>query len=118
VAYHYEAQSCQHFRFFKENQMNIQSRTCANCAAFNPAPAVDEPSCGDLILFIERPGTAQELRRSPVATDLCHNHLTHSEDEQETALIEENREQGGMEQAIQAASSISLARAVVHRAMQ
>lgn len=98
--------------------MNIRARTCGNCSSFNASATVDEPSCWNLISFTERPGTASELHREPVASDFCNDHLTHTEDARETALIEEHREQGGIEQAIQAATSISIARSVVRRAMQ
>ena len=98
--------------------MNIRPRTCANCAAFNPTPTVDEPSCWNLTSFTVHPGTAPELHRSPEASDFCDDHLTPTEDAEDTALIEEHREQGGIEQAIQATSSMSIARSVVRRAMQ
>ena len=98
--------------------MNIRSRNCGNCAAFNATPEADEPSCGDLVSFTERANTATELRRAPMASDLCSGHLTHLEDELENQIIEEQFEQGGTEQAIQAASSIFIARSVIRRAMR
>ena len=98
--------------------MNIRPRTCANCAAFNATPEADEPTCGDLVSFTERAGTASGLHRAPVASDVCNDHATHTEDALETALIAEQREQGGTERAIHAATSISLARAVIRRAMK
>jgi hypothetical protein len=55
------------------------------------------------------------LTRDPVSGDLCHDHQTHHEDAVETALIEEHREAGGMEQVLRAASSIS-ARVVIYQA--
>ena len=98
--------------------MTIRPRTCAHCASFSPAPAVGEPTCWDLVLITERAGTATELRRAPVASDFCSSHLTHTEDRQETERIEQELEKGGMEQAMQAASSIFIARSVVRQAMQ
>ena len=53
-----------------------------------------------------------------MASDFCSSHLTHTEDRQETERIEQELEKGGMEQAMQAASSIFIARSVVRQAMQ
>lgn len=60
--------------------MNIIKRTCATCAAFNPAPEGDEPACWNLISFHARPGTPQALSREPGPDDRCDSHQTHEED--------------------------------------
>ncbi|MDB5869543.1 MAG: hypothetical protein JWP96_1875 [Polaromonas sp.] len=67
--------------------MNITQRTCANCAAFNPAPEVDEPACWNLVSFNARPGTPPALSREPGPADLCDSHQTHEEDKAEDAAL-------------------------------
>ena len=97
--------------------MNITARTCANCAAFNPSPAGNEPACWNLVHVTERSVGRAALHRGVVATDEgCHDHLTDQEDEAETALIEEQREAGGMKGAMLAGQAISIRRATLWRA--
>ena len=97
--------------------MTIQARTCANCAAFNPSPTDGEPACWNLVSVTERTAGRAALHRGVVATDEgCHDHLTDPEDEAETALIEEQREGGGMEAAMLAGKAISIRRAALWRA--
>lgn len=68
--------------------MNITARTCANCAAFNPKHAVDQPGCWNLVSFAVSPGQSRE----PSPTDACDGQQTHQEDAEETAYIETNRD--------------------------
>lgn len=97
--------------------MNIIARTCANCAAFNSNPAENEPACWNLVSVMEEQGEAPALRRHVLPTDDgCPSHLTHLEDEAETALIEEQREDSGMKGAMLAAQAISTGRAALWRA--
>lgn len=68
--------------------MNITQRTCANCAAFNPAPKTDEPICWNLVSFHAHPGTPQALSQEPGPADCCDSHQTHEEDAAQTHEIE------------------------------
>lgn len=57
--------------------MTTQARACANCANFNPTPAANEPLCWNLIA----------IDHADVAAGVvCDQHLTHSEDAEETAM--------------------------------
>ncbi len=67
--------------------MNVTTRTCANCAAFNAPRAINEPGCLNLVSFLISPGK----RREPCPTDVCDSHQTHQEDEEQAAYIEANR---------------------------
>ena len=98
--------------------MTIIKRTCTTCAAFNPAPTGDDPACWNLVSFTEHHGTPQAVTYGPGPNDLCDDHLTHSEDADQTALIEEQREEGGMAQVLAVVSSISQARAAICQAMK
>ena len=68
--------------------MNITARTCANCAAFNPVRAIDEPRCFNLVSFTVIP----DSDRDPGPADSCNAHQTHQEDADQTADIEANRD--------------------------
>lgn len=68
--------------------MSIATRTCANCTAFNPVRAIDEPGCLNLVSFI----VSADRSRDPGPTDACDLHQTHQEDAAQTAYIEVNRE--------------------------
>lgn len=72
--------------------MTIINRTCANCAAFNTAPDGDDPRCWNLVFYIEFHDTPQARTRQPELHDSCSDHLTHSEDLAQTALIDANWE--------------------------
>ena len=72
--------------------MNIIERTCATCAAFNPTPETDEPTCGNLTFITEHPGTPQAVNREPSSADWCDSHQTHEEDAAETYEIELTRQ--------------------------
>ena len=63
--------------------MNINKRTCANCASFHPGDGTTTPYCGN-----EELDTPQELRRTPVASDYCLEHNTQEECANEKALLE------------------------------
>lgn len=63
--------------------MNINKRTCANCASFYPGDATTTPYCGS-----EPLDTPQELRRTPVANGSCYEHQTQEERAGEQALLE------------------------------
>ena len=67
--------------------MNITQRTCATCAAFNPAPEGDDPACLNLTFITENHGTPQALNRDPGPADWCPSHQTHEEDKAEDAAI-------------------------------
>lgn len=71
--------------------MTITKRTCANCAAFNPAPTGDEPTCWNLVSITEQHGTPQALTRAPGPNDHCTQHQTHAEDLEQTAFIDAHR---------------------------
>jgi hypothetical protein len=60
--------------------MNIQKRTCANCASFYPETAGAAPECWNAVSFIEHHGTPQEKRLAPGPGDVCQDHATHEED--------------------------------------
>ena len=45
--------------------MNIIKRTCATCAAFNPALEGDDPACLNLTFTTENHGTPQALTACP-----------------------------------------------------
>ena len=68
--------------------MNITARTCANCAAFNPVRAIDEPRCFNLVSFTVSPDSDPD----PGPADSCNAHQTHQEDADQTADIEANRD--------------------------
>lgn len=72
--------------------MTIEKRTCANCAAFNPARTDDEPACCNLVSFTEQHGTPQAMTREPGPGDSCDSHQTHEEDAAETHAIEVARQ--------------------------
>ncbi len=67
--------------------MNITTRTFANCAAFNPVRAIDEPGCFNLVSFVIN----ADRGRDPGPTDACDMHQTHQECAEQTAFIEANR---------------------------
>lgn len=67
--------------------MNIITRTCANCAAFNAAPPIDQPTCGNLVSFIVSP----DHSRDPGPTDTCDDHQTSQEDAYQSAYFDANR---------------------------
>lgn len=73
---------------FKGPHMNIFKRTCANCAAFNPVPVDNEPTCWNLVTIIERAGNLPDIRRPPSTGDCCDSHLTAAEDRAETHAIQ------------------------------
>ena len=59
----------------------MQTRTCANCAAFNQGHTADEPMCWNLVVF------------SDSKSEYCDLHKTIKEDASETVFIEENRDE-------------------------
>lgn len=70
--------------------MNIIKRTCANCAAFNPAPEGDDPTCWNLVSIVIQHfshGKPQARARQPGLDDHCDYHQTHDEDRAEDAAI-------------------------------
>ncbi|MDD2883078.1 MAG: hypothetical protein PHQ58_21915 [Rhodoferax sp.] len=67
--------------------MTITPRSCANCAAFNPVRAIDEPGCLNLVSFIVSP----DRSRDPGPADSCDAHQTDQEDAAQTDYIEANR---------------------------
>lgn len=69
----------------------IQRRSCANCANFNSHPKDGEPTCWDFTTF-----GANGIRREPMSSDCCDEHLTFDEDRFQTAFIEEGRQSGGL----------------------
>ena len=97
--------------------MNITKRTCTTCTAFNPAPTGEEPTCWNLVSFIERANTPQAVTREPGHQDHCDDHLTHQEDERETELVETHRAAEGFAGAVKALNSTAATRALLSRAM-
>jgi hypothetical protein len=79
-------------KHLKNNIVNIIKRTCATCAAFNPSPTGDGPTCWNLVSFTEQLGTAQALTRQPGPQDECSDHLTRHESTEQTAHIDANRD--------------------------
>ena len=59
--------------------MNIVKRTCANCAAFNSTPTVNNRSCENWVFFIDV-GAPRTPRRPPGPGDCCSDHQTVEED--------------------------------------
>jgi len=57
--------------------MKTTTRTCATCASFNQNPTADQPLCWNLVSI-----SADEVAAGAV----CDEHLTHSEDAEETAM--------------------------------
>ena len=98
--------------------MNITTRTCANCAAFSPAPPSNGDTCVNAVYFIEQKGTAMELHRQAMSTDDCIEHMTQREDEAETALIDHYLREGGTDQAMGAYPSIDETRHLIRRAQR
>ena len=98
--------------------MTIIKRTCANCAAFNPTPAGDDPACGNLVSFTEQHGTPQAVTREPGPHDQCSEHLTSEESTEQTAFIDAHHDMGGFEGALQAAQAVSIAHAAIHQAQR
>jgi hypothetical protein len=98
--------------------MTIIKRTCANCAAFNPAPAGDDPACWNLVSFTEQHDTPHALLREPGPHDHCADHLTGEESADQTAFIDTQRDTDGHEGALQAAQAVSTAHAAIHQAQR
>jgi hypothetical protein len=96
--------------------MNILKRTCSNCAAFNPAPSVDEPTCWNLVSIIDNFGTPLAKTSEPGPSDHCDDHLTNDEDKAQTMLIEEGREAGGFIGAYRALMAVSAAAQAMRQA--
>lgn len=96
--------------------MTISKRTCSNCTAFNPAPTGEEPTCWNLVSFIERANTPQAVTREPGHQDHCDDHLTHQEDERETELVETHRAAEGFAGAVKAGQVLRATRALIRRA--
>ncbi len=71
---------------------NITKRTCANCAAFNPAPASNEPSCWNLVSITTQPESAQAPTRAPGPSDSCNSHQTYEEALEQGAFIDAHRD--------------------------
>ena len=67
--------------------MTITQRTCATCLAFNPTPKGDDPVCWNLVSFDDK---------APGPCDTCDDHMTWREDDDQTALIEQQRADCGM----------------------
>ncbi|WP_027995408.1 hypothetical protein [Simplicispira psychrophila] len=62
---------------------SIAKRTCANCAAFNAAPAENEPTCFNLVSIVihhldeyDRP---MVIRKQPYPKFRCEHHQTEAE---------------------------------------
>jgi hypothetical protein len=72
--------------------MKLTKRTCTTCAAFNPAPEGDEPTCWNLVSFTEQHGTPQALTHEPGPNDQCPDHLTQAEDAAETDRLRAGRQ--------------------------
>ena len=69
----------------------ITKRTCANCAAFNAAPAEDEPTCANLVSIVihhlNEEGMPIVIWREPHAAFRCDDHQTHDEDAAQTLAM-------------------------------
>jgi hypothetical protein len=88
--------SCLPLRFLKLKDYtvsdNITKRTCANCAAFNPAPASNEPSCWNLVSITTQAESAQALTRAPGPSDSCNSHQTYEEALEQGVFIDAHRD--------------------------
>jgi hypothetical protein len=102
----------------QDNTMTTQKRTCANCAAFNPTPAGDDPTCWNMVSIIEQHGTPHALRRSPGLNDDCPDHLTNEESTDQDAFIDAHRDIGGLEGALRASYAIEITNAIIRRAQR
>lgn len=89
--------------------MSTIKRTCATCAAFNPAPEGDDPACLNLTSIIEQYRTPQEWHRAPSPADYCPSHQTHEEDEAETHELDVARQVAESTPEFMAAMSACLA---------
>lgn len=67
----------------------VSRRACSNCCAF------EDQACMNLVTFLSESGQ----RRAPMPGDVCPEHMTQDEHRSETALIEEGRENAGIEGA-------------------
>jgi hypothetical protein len=74
-----------------DSLMNIIKRTCATCAAFNPAPEGDDPTCWNLVNIVihhvDENNNPIVIHRQPYAGFRCDSHMTHEEDRAEDAAI-------------------------------
>lgn len=57
--------------------------------------------------------SASGQRRTPLPGDVCQEHMTHDEDQSQTALIEEGREKAGTEGAFAAAQAWRAGRGLI-----
>jgi hypothetical protein len=98
--------------------MNIQARTCANCANFNPEPWGDHPVCWNLASFTDRPGTPTEITRDPEPGDTCLEHQSHAESAAEDALLQACAELAGPLFASEQAEGMAATRLCLRKAAQ
>lgn len=98
--------------------MNIEPRTCANCANFNPEPEGDETRCWNGVTFAYRLGTPAQTTREPIATDVCPDHKSATEDAFEDLIIDEALKAGGLAAATAAADACAVAHVAIRRAAQ
>jgi hypothetical protein len=59
--------------------MNIQKRTCANCASYEPMSKGEAPMCTNGVHIVLRQGTPQEEIQTTRPGDTCEDHITHDE---------------------------------------
>ncbi len=96
--------------------MNVEPRTCANCAEYNHHPEGDATSCWNGVMFAYRLGTPTQTTREPIPTDVCPDHKTHAEDAFEDLFIESALEAGGLAAATAAADACEAAHMAIRSA--
>lgn len=82
--------------------MNPTARTCANCAAFYPDPEREnaKPECWNGLGEMDHGSS-------------CSAHMTLQEERDETTLIEDLREAGGIELILKSIPAIQISRALL-----
>lgn len=68
--------------------MNIQKRTCANCASYEPMSKGEAHMCTNGVHIVLHQGTPQEEILTTRPDDTCEDHITHDE----VATIETQRQ--------------------------
>ena len=68
--------------------MNIQKRTCANCASYEPMSKGEAPMCTNGVHIVLHQGTPQEEIQTTRPDDTCEDHITHDE----VATVETQRQ--------------------------
>lgn len=69
----------------------IKKRNCANCTAFDPAAAENEPTCANLVILIihhlDENNEPIVIRQQPYPKFRCHQHQTRAEEKAQDAAV-------------------------------